>query len=124
MKWRPSGRTQLLANYAFLRIDSNFDEKRYSPSHLAGLHLMHQFPGEIDLTLSHYWVSTFEPIGQSPLPAARRWDMHIAKGFRLGEAQAELAIGAQNLGDSYFEFSHSLENQFDTRGYVHFKVDF
>ncbi len=124
VKWRPSGRTQLLANYAFLRIDSNFDEKRYSPSHLAGLHLMHQFPGEIDLTLSHYWVSTFEPIGQSPLPAARRWDMHIAKGFRLGEAQAELAIGAQNLGDSYFEFSHSLENQFDTRGYVHFKVDF
>lgn len=123
-KWRPSGHTQVLANYAFLRIDSGFDEKGYSPQHLAGLHLMHQFPGDIELTLSHYWTSAFEPIGQGPLPASRRWDMRLAKGFRLGDAHAEIALGVENLGDDYFEFSYSRGNLFDTRGYVHLKLDF
>lgn len=123
-KWRPAGQTQVLANYAFLRIDSNFDEKRYSPSHMAGLHLMHQFPGDIDLTLSHYWVSSFEPIGQGLLPSSRRWDARVAKGFRLQEVQAQLAMGVQNIGDRYYEFAYSKENLFDARGYVHLKVDF
>lgn len=123
-KWRPSGRTQFLANYAFLRIDSNFDEKRYSPQHLAGLHLMHQFPGDIGLTLSHYWTSKFEPIGHGLLPASQRWDVHVAKGFRWGDTHAKLALGVENLGDDYLEFSHTAENLFDTRGYVHLKVDF
>lgn len=124
LKWQPSGRTQILANYAFLRIDSNFDERRYSPHHIEGLHLMHQFPGGIDLTFSHYWTSSFEPIGQDVLPGSRRWDAHVAKKLALGQANAKVAFGVENIGKSYREFSDEPENLFDTRGYVHLKVDF
>lgn len=124
VKWQPRNSTQILANYAFLRIDSNFDEKRYSPSHLAGVHFMQTLSGDIGFTLSHYWTSAFEPIGQDPLPASRRWDARLAKGFNLGTAQAQLALGVENVGDSYLEFSPDPDNRFDTRGYVHFKVDF
>jgi iron complex outermembrane receptor protein len=124
LRWRPSPHTQVLANYAYLHIDSDFEETRYFPHHLAGLHLMHQFPGAIDLTLSHYWISAFEPIGQKPLPAARRWDARLAKSFRMGEANAVAALGVENLGGSYLEFSNTPENAFDTHAYVHLKVDF
>jgi iron complex outermembrane receptor protein len=125
LKWRPRPHTQILANYAFLHIDSRIQgEERYSPSHLAGLHLMHQFPGDFHLTLSHYWTSSFKPIGRDILPASRRWDAQVAKGFSLGHTHAHLAFGVENLGDSYIEFSNTPENLFDTRGYVHLKVDF
>jgi len=122
--WRPSGNAQVIANYAFLRIDSDFDEKRYSPHHLAGLHLMYKFPNHTDLMVSHYWISSFEPIGQGVLPAARRLDVHLSKEFRWDDLQCTFAIGVENLGDSYHEFSKSSDNLFDTRSYIHMKVNF
>ncbi|HNQ03468.1 MAG TPA: TonB-dependent receptor [Thiobacillaceae bacterium] len=123
-KWRPSAQTQVLVNYALLHIDSHFDERRYSPRYLAGLHLMHTLPGEIGLTLSHYRTAGFEPIGQGALPASRRWDMRLAKFYRLRTYRAELALGVENLGDAYYEFSKSPGNQFDTRAYLHLKLHF
>lgn len=124
VKWQPARHTQFLANYAYLHIDSNFDEEHYSPRHLIGLHWMHRLPGGLDLTLSRYWASSFEPIGQRWLPASNRWDVHLAKGIRLGEARARISLGLENVGGEYREFSRSDSNRFDTRGYVHLKMDF
>lgn len=125
LKWYPQPRTQVVLNYAFLHIDSRFDEQRYSPPYLVGLHVMHQFPGRIGLMVSHYWTGAFEPIGQRALSSSRRLDMHLSRQFDLGEQRAEISLGVENAGNqSYYEFSDSSENLFDTRAYVHFKVDF
>lgn len=125
VKWQASPDTQILANYAFLHIDSGFDEQRYSPTHLSGLHLMRRLPGEVDLTLSQYWVSAFEPIGQGPLPASKRLDARIAKRFTLAGRHAQVALTLQNLSGDYLEFSDDTpENIFDRRAYVHFQMDF
>lgn len=124
VKWRPHTGTQILANYAFLRIDSHLDETRYSPPRLAGLHLMHQFPGGIDLTLSQYWTGAFKPIGQGNLPGVHRWDARVAKRFKLESTRAELAFGVLNGGKPYYEFDDGPKHLFDTRGYLHLKLEF
>lgn len=125
IKGQPGAGTQLLANYAFLHIDSEFDERRYSPSHLAGLHVMHRFPGEIDLMLSHYWVSAFEPIGQGPLPAYRRLDLRLGKRFKYAGQRFMVALTGQNLTGDYLEFSDEVpDNLFDRRWYLHAQMDF
>lgn len=125
VKWQATVDTQILVNYAFLHIDSGFDEQRYSPPHLSGLHLMRRFPGEVDLTLSQYWVSAFEPIGQGPLPAYQRLDARIAKRFKLAGQRAQVALTLQNLGGDYLEFSDDTpDNIFDRRAYAHFQMDF
>lgn len=124
-KWRPVPGTQFLANYAYLDIDSRIQgEDDYSPRHLVGLHLMREFPGKIDLTVSYYRTSGFEPIGQGDLPGADRWDLRMAKNLDLGGSAAQLALGVQNLGKAYEEFSHGPLNLFDTRAYVHLTLDF
>jgi iron complex outermembrane receptor protein len=125
LKWQPRPNTQILANYAFLHIDSGITEQRYSPSHLSGLHLMHRFPGEIDMTLSHYWVSAFEPIGQGLLPAYKRLDARLAKRFKLDGLRGQVALTWQNLTGTYHEFiGDNASNLFDSRAYMQFQLDF
>ena len=124
-KWQVTSQTRLLANYAFLNIDTDLDEKRYSPPHISGLHLMHQLPGGIDLTLSHYWISSFEPIGQGVLPAYRRLDARLAKHFKLDGQRGQVALTWENLSGSYLEFADdNPSNIFDSRAYVQFQLDF
>lgn len=124
-KWQPTALTSLIANYAFLDIDSEFDEKRYSPAQQYGLHVMHQFPGGIDLTLSHYWVPSFKPIGQGTLPAYKRLDARLAKRFKLAGVQGQVALTWENLTGTYLEFADEWpDNLFDSRAYIHFQLDF
>ncbi len=126
VKWQATADTQVLANYAFLNIDSRTDEQRYSPPHISGLHLMHRFPGEVDMTLSQYWVSAFEPIGSGPLPAYQRLDARLAKHFKINGLRGLVALTWQNLGKSYYEFDYNVTgtNLFERRGYVHLQLDF
>ncbi len=124
LKWQPSRNTLVLANYAVLSIDSHNDEKRYSPSHMSGLHLMHRFPREVDMTLSQYWVSAFEPIGLAPLPGYHRLDARIAKGFKLDGMHGVVALTWQNLGGSYIEFDARNGNIFDERAFLSLQLDF
>jgi iron complex outermembrane receptor protein len=130
-KWRATPQTQFIANYALLDIDSGIDEKRYSPSQQYGVHVMHQFPGGIDLMLSHYWVPAFKPIGQGDLSAYKRLDARIAKRFKLDGMRGDIALTWQNLTGNYVDFADDTvfkggpyTNLFDTRAYVQFRLDF
>lgn len=115
-----------MLNHADLRIDASMSEKNYSPSHITGLHLMHDFSKTMNLSLSHYWVSGFEAIGQGIIPAYRRLDARLAKRFTIDDLDGQIALVWQNLGDSYIEFNgrNQPENEFDRRAYVHFQLDF
>ena len=124
VKWKPTPKTQVLFNYAYLNIDSHFDEKNFAPRHLAGVHLMHEFAGDLELTLSQYWTASFDPIGQKTLPASTRLDARIAKRIRLGDKTARLALAVQNLGGDYQEFSPNPYNLFDRRAYAQLSMDF
>ncbi len=125
LKAQPRAATQVWVNYAFLHIDSHFGERRYSPPQQAGLHVQQRLPGEIELMLSHYWVSAFEPIGQGPLPAFRRLDLSLSRHFRWFGRNVRLGLTGQNLGGNYVEFSDEVpDNLYDRRWYLHAQMDF
>lgn len=77
------------------------------------------------MTLSHYWVSAFKPIGQGDLPAYKRFDARLAKNFKWEGLRGKVALSWENLSGDYLEFSDSHPaNLFDSRMHVHFQLDF
>lgn len=125
VKWNPKPENLLMLNHAYLDIDSDLEEKRYSPMHITGLHWMHRLPWEIDLSLSHYWVSGFKAIGQGPIPSSQRLDARIARQFRIDDMRATLALSWQNLSGSYLEFDNNNPvNLFDRRARLDFQLEF
>jgi iron complex outermembrane receptor protein len=125
-KWKPDAEMTLMLNHAYLKIDPSMSEERYSPPHISGLHLMHGFSGGWNMSLSHYWVSGFEAIGQKAIPSYKRLDARLAKEFTVDGLNGQIALVWQNLTDTYTEFDsrNSPENLFDSRAYVHFQLDF
>ena len=129
VRWQPRAATQLILNYAVVDIDSDIDENRYTPAQQYGLHVLQRLPGKIDMTLSQYWVPAFKPMfegSHAVLPAFKRLDARLARSFKLGGNAAEVALVWQNLtGKEYLEFSDSTpDNLFDSRAYLHLKLEF
>ncbi len=129
-KWQPSALTDVIFNYAAMDIDSGINDKLYSPSQQYGLHVMHEFSGGLDLTLSHYWVPAFKPIGQGDLPGYKRLDARLAKRFKLDGLNGQIALVWKNLTRDYIEFSDDKlpngtpYNLFDGRFDVQFRLEF
>jgi hypothetical protein len=86
---------------------------------------MHRLLWEIDLSLSHYWVSSFKAIGQGPISASQRLDARLARHFRIDDMRATLALSWQNLSGSYLEFDNgNPTNLFDRRARLDFQLEF
>lgn len=120
-KWNPTPANMVMLNHAYLNIDSQLGEVRYSPPHMTGLHLMHGFPGGIEMTLSHYWVSSFQAIGQGPIPSYKRLDARLAKRFRLQDMSGLIALTWQNLSNAYLSFDNETPvDLFDRRAEFNF----
>jgi iron complex outermembrane receptor protein len=125
VKWNPEPENLLMLNHAYLDIASDLEDKRYSPKHITGLHWMHRLLWEIDLSLSHYWVSSFKAIGQGPISASQRLDARLARHFRIDDMRATLALSWQNLSGSYLEFDNgNPTNLFDRRARLDFQLEF
>jgi iron complex outermembrane receptor protein len=120
-RWR-SGATQLSFGHAYTKtiIDAAFNEAvaedlQYSnPSHTASALLAQRFGKAVEASLGHYYVSVIEPIGDSDrLKRYRRWDARLAYDFRLGAQRGQAALVAQNLTNTYKEYSN--DNAFRSR---------
>lgn len=124
-KWNPEPENMVMFNYAYLDIDTNLAENRYSPQQITALHLMHGLPWGVEMSLSHYWVSSFKAIGQGPIPSNRRLDARLAKPFKLATMRGLIALTWQNLNSEYLEFDNGKPtNLFDRRTTLHFQLDF
>jgi iron complex outermembrane recepter protein len=123
-KWNPAPNSMLMLNHAYLKIDTDIDYQEYSPPKMTGLHWMHRFNDDIDLTLSQYWVSSFTAIDQDRIASYRRLDARLAKSFRLNNMQGQIALTWQNLSGPYMEFHDSPRNVFDRRTNISFQLEF
>lgn len=123
-KWNPAPNNMLMLNHAYLEIDTAIEYQEYSPPRMTGLHWMHRFGGDIDLTLSHYWVSSFTAIDQDRIASYQRLDARLAKSFRWKDMQGQIALTWQNLSGAYMEFHDSPRNIFDRRANVSLQLDF
>lgn len=124
-KWNPEPENLLMFNHAYLSIDSNVEDKQYSPEHISGLHLMHRLPGGVQMMLSQYWVSSFKAIGQGQIPSYKRLDASFSKSLRLSGLNGRISLSWQNLSGTYLEFDNDIPvNRFDQRTRLDFQLDF
>jgi len=123
-KWHPAPNNMLMLNHAYLDIDTDIDYQEYSPPHMTGLHWMHRFGRGVDMTLSHYWVSSFTAIDQDRIASYRRLDARLAKSFHIKDMRGQIALTWQNLSGTYMDFHDSPRNAFDRRTNISFQLDF
>jgi iron complex outermembrane receptor protein len=123
-KWNPAPNNMVMLNHASLDIDTDLEYQEYSPPRMTGLHWLHRFNGDVDLTLSHYWVSSFTAIDQDRIASYQRLDARLAKSFRLKDMQGQVALTWQNLSGAYMEFHDSPRNIFDRRANISVRLDF
>ena len=123
-KWNPAPNNMVMLNHASLKIDTVMPYQEYSPPRMTGLHWMHRFNSDIDLTLSQYWVSSFTAIEQDRIASYRRLDARLAKSFRIKDMQGQIALTWQNLSGPYMEFHDSPRNIFDRRTNISFQLEF
>jgi iron complex outermembrane receptor protein len=123
-KWNPAPNNMVMLNHAYLEIDTDIEYQEYSPPKMTGLHWLHRFGRDIDMTLSHYWVSSFTAIDQDRIPRYQRLDARLAKSFRIKDMRGQIALTWQNLTGTYMEFHDSPRNAFDRRANISFQLDF
>lgn len=104
--WRPNADDMLLASAAFIDIDSpdNLDHYSTSSPH-STLHLLasHRFFDVWDASVSAHHQSAFRAAGFSqPQDAFTRVDLRVAREFRIGSGQAEVAASIENLFDEHY----------------------
>jgi len=109
--WRPSADTMLLASAAYLHILSADLLDNYStsaPRTSAHLLVSHRFADTWDASINVQQQSGFRASGYSePQRAFCRVDARIARQFQFTNAEAEIALTAQNLFDNHYtEYRH------------------
>ncbi|MEO1765985.1 TonB-dependent receptor plug domain-containing protein [Thiobacter aerophilum] len=83
------------------------DLQRADPRHTFGALLAHRFPYGIDASVGVYYYDDMTPFGNTGdyIRAYTRRDLRVAKRFKLGVGQGELALVFQNMDGPYHDFS-------------------
>lgn len=94
-----------------------------TPDHIYSVLAAHRFPGKIEVSASFYHVDAMEPIGDgSYLTGHNRVDLRLAKQFRLGNADSEIALVGQNLVGSYYDYND--KNKIEQRVFMTLRTGF
>lgn len=126
LQYRPDSVTRFMLGLARTFIDSTDGDQTYSrsmPSTSLGVLASRRFGQGWSGSLAYYQVGAVSAMGEGgPVGLSRRWDGRIAREFRVGSSQAELALVAQNLFDEgYQEFSPA--NLMGRRAYLRFSLE-
>jgi len=102
--------------------DPWFDRDNDVPRHTLSILLSHDFGDQLEGSMILYRQSAVEWFKGSTLPAYNRVDFRIAQGFQYGKSEGQVELVVQNLSPKYTEFE--VNNLFDTRTFVRFKLNF
>ncbi|MDD5388852.1 MAG: TonB-dependent receptor [Gallionellaceae bacterium] len=124
VKWEPSERTRVIANFAYLHTEgNNVDFAASAPMHQAGLLLSQRLPGNVMASMGYYWTGDFVGLGEGdPLNSSRRMDLKLSMPIKTEGMKGDVSLVMQNLTDDYLEFYR--RNLFTRRGYIQLKLDF
>jgi iron complex outermembrane receptor protein len=105
----------------YIPICLPFSER--TPTHSYSLLGGYRFATGWEAGMGVYGASNFTWFGDGDrLPSYTRVDARLAKKFKIGNSNADIALIGQNLGGDYLEFRD--DNVFDTRAYVQFSLSF
>jgi iron complex outermembrane receptor protein len=130
--------TRVIANYAHVRIDPDMDatfinsgeRRRFKelneamPINSGSVLAWHRFGRGWMASVGYYYSGEMEMPGDgNQVDAARHWDMRIARSFKLGRTNHEIALTSQNVLDQeYNEFARY--NTLERRTHLQYRVDF
>lgn len=122
LRWQPLQATRLLLNQSFVRIRSTLlpFSHNLSPADLAKINiqtdasapertttfmLIQKLPWDVELSLTQHHVSTLRwTQNQIPVPAYIRTDWRLAKSFRVGPQNFEVAYTGRSTLGEYGDF--------------------
>lgn len=126
LRYRPRDNIQLIANYAYVDIDSTDRDENYTasgPRHNFSLLAAQDFGSGYSASLGYYFWSRYEALDTGdPLPAVRRLDIKLAKSLHFGDSPVEIALTVQNALDEYQDLRY--QNVFDTRVWLSLRMNY
>jgi iron complex outermembrane recepter protein len=128
-KWQLAAKTNLLFNYANVRIRETQTELKRNyvdstPSNTVSALLTHKFNQNWDASLAYYQTSKVTALGDGDtVDLARRTDARLARKLNAGRFTGEISVVIENLfNDHYEEFADY--NTLNRRGRINLKLDF
>ena len=127
--YRPARDSQFTINMAHTAAHAQTVDLDYAssvPQNTLSIIGMHRFSGNIYASAIYHQFSAVKPLAGDQLGTTRRMDVRVSKKFNLSGSKAELALVLQNILDQYYEYraASSINNNFDTRGYVKFSIEY
>ena len=145
LRFKPDRDTLFVGSYSYadtegervIYVDANGVPVRWgsldrmTPRHTLALQLNRKFAHDWSGTLALFHVGGMHWLGEGRyVDAYTRLDLKVAKGFRLGGADAEVALIVQNLTDDpYYEFRPNAEdvdakpgNLFERRAFLQLRL--
>lgn len=118
LRWRPVEGGLIVLSQAWVRARSTDAETRSSvPHRQTSVLASQQFKGGYQASMGYYQEAAMTWLGEGdPVPRYERVDMRLAKRWRDGGREAEMALVGQSVNGSYREFRP--ETRFDRRGFV------
>lgn len=82
----------------------------------------HSFPGGYEASIAFYSISDMRWLSDGDLiDKYQRWDLRLAKHWKVGKNRLKGEFIVHNIGDDYFTFRD--ENIFETRFFARFSMD-
>lgn len=120
LRWQPLADTRLLVNQSFTTIRSSLVDGTFNavdanrimrqsessaPETTSTIMLIQKLPWNVELSLTQHHVSPIRwTQNQAPLPAYIRTDWRLAKSFRVGPQNFELAYAGRSTTSEYGDF--------------------
>jgi iron complex outermembrane recepter protein len=128
-KWRMSTDTNLLLNYAFVKINADKDhtadhiEESMPRSTISAL-LTHRFNPQWDASIAYYQTTSVTSLGDGDkVGANERTDVRLARQFDTGRINGEVSAVVENLfNEHYNEFA--TYNTLKRRARINVRLDF
>ena len=128
--WRWTRKSRVHASYSHIMIDSTDNQSEYSqaaPADMLSLLGLYHFENNISASLSIYYRSPMKPLARRAtdpelLPAYTRTDFRIAKDFKSGNLQQQIAFVGRNVFNAQYEAR--LNNAPEQTFYVTYQIKF
>lgn len=125
LRWRPRPETQVLLNYTALKVSSatSASDELIAPTHATSLVWFESLPAGFEWSLACHtsgpmsWVGVKETLEPRP-----RVDLRLARRFKTGAANVELALVTQSAAGSYEDGDSTI--RFPRRSFLTLRLDF
>lgn len=127
--YRPNFKDRLILGYAHMHIKSSDVDQNYSDSAPQGsgsLLWIHNLSDRYLASLAYYYVGGMAFLDSKPVEPVRRLDLRLARTYRMGKVNGDIALVVQSALGRYDEYYPPTmqENEFARRMFITLGMNF